>query len=163
MFIAVASISQEWQVRIEPLQQTVMHAVDPVFLFATILSVINMLLLGRMEKVSQILPNINTKFNATRALLLIGQGQLAVLRAATTDHGGSRILKAMKQISYLSHVKWWFTMNQARLLHSSLLCFECLIVVILNAWTWKPIKSKSAATVAEAREDPRKTPLLLEN
>merc|ERR1711935_639924 len=52
---------------IQPIQSTMIKTLDPVFLFATVLSVINMFLLARIEEVEKTLPRANTRFHATSA------------------------------------------------------------------------------------------------
>lgn len=163
MIIAMCSANWKLEAMVEPFQQVFLQTFDPVFVFATILSVINMLLLGKMEMVEKVLPNVNMKFNATRALLLIGQGQLTVLRAATTDGDThtSKFLSMLHKIPFapFNHMEWWFDMNQARLVHSSLLCFECLAVVIFNDKMWTNKRQAQAREAAE-EGDPRRAPLL---
>jgi len=134
--VAMISSSPHNLPLIEPIQTKVIKTLDPVFLFATVLSVINMLLLGKMEEVKDRLPGANTKFNATRALLLIGQGQFTFIRAFVTTGGNSPAIKAIEKITK-ANVKFNFGIHQARLLHSSLLCFECFIVAILNYFVWQ--------------------------
>jgi len=126
---------------IEPIQSKIIRTLDPVFLFATVLSVVNMLLLGNICEVGRTLPKANTKFNATRALLLIGQGQFSVLRAFVTTDGKSPVLHALHNFKWhgeflFAGVTFDFGIHQVRLLHSSLLCFECLIVAIMNCIVW---------------------------
>jgi len=146
---------------IAPIQAKIIKTLDPVFLFATVLSVINMMLLGKMNEVAKTLPGANTKFNATRALLIIGQGQFSVIRAFITTGGTapSPVLKALHNFKWhgehpFADVSFDFGIHQARLLHSSLLCFECLIVAILNFIVWN-----DSAKIASAREGQLKEPL----
>jgi len=120
---------------IEPIQTKIIKILDPVFLCATVLSVVNMFLLAQIEEVKAVLPGANTKFNATRALLLIGQGQLSVLRAFDTSKG-SPAVNALQHFNIIQGDTVYFGIHQIRLLHSSLLCFECLIVAILNHIVW---------------------------
>lgn len=144
---------------IQPIQTKIIKTLDPVFLFATVLSVINMMLLGKMDEVSKRLPGANTKFNATRALLIIGQGQFSVIRAFITTGGDtpSPVLHALHNFKWhgehpFADLTFDFGIHQARLLHSSLLCFECLIVAIVNFQVWKEhskIESEEAGQLTE--------------
>jgi len=116
---------------VQPIHSKIMKMLEPVFLFATVLSVINMHFLGEMDAVKRVLPWANVKFHATRALLLIGQVQFSVLSAFITTNGTSPLLHALHKVKW--HGKYpEFGIHQVRLLHSSLLCFECLIVAIVN-------------------------------
>mmetsp|Transcript_3891 Transcript_3891/g.7819 ORF Transcript_3891/g.7819 Transcript_3891/m.7819 type:complete len:442 (-) Transcript_3891:67-1392(-) len=139
--LAMISSDPKNEALLEPIQQKILKTLDPVFFFATVLSVINMLLLGKMKKVDQVLPKANMKFNATRALLLIGQGQFTFLRALITTSSSSPVLHAVNNFKFhgekpFEDLHWNFGIHQARLLHSSLLCFECFVVAILNCIVW---------------------------
>jgi len=157
--IAMISSDPKNEDFLEPIQEKIIKTLDPVFLFATILSVINMMLLGKIKTVQKVLPNANNKFNATRALLIIGQGQLTFLRALITKSATSTspVLHAIQNFKFhgeqpFQNLHWDFGIHQARLLHSSLLCFECLIVAVVNCKVW--------AESPQPSEDERTEPLL---
>jgi len=125
----------------------IMKMLNPVFVFATVLSVIYMTMLGKMDVVKNRFPGANIKFHATRALLLIGQVQFSVLQLFITTNGTSPLSHALHNITthgtspFLHKIERHstypdFGIHQARLLHSSLLCFECLIVAIVNLIVW---------------------------
>lgn len=123
---------------VAPIQSKVTKTLDPVFLCATVLSVINMFLLSRIEEVERVLPRANQRFHATRALLLIGQGQITVLSAFVTSNAGANpVIKALQHFNIIKDVPFDLGIHQIRLLHSSLLCFECLMVAIVNHIVWK--------------------------
>jgi len=145
--LAMISSNPDNEAFLEPIQDKILHTLDPVFLFATVLSVINMNLLGRIKKVEEVLPNANRKFNATRALLVIGQGQLTFLRSLITAGATSPVLHAINNFKFqgeqpFKDFHWNFGIHQARLLHSSLLCFECLLVAIVNCIVWAEPQKK---------------------
>merc|ERR1712241_1520626 len=94
----------------------IMKMFNPVFVFATVLSVIYMTMLGKMDVFKKRFPGANKKFHATRALHNI------------TTHGTNPFLHKIERRSTYPD----FGIHQARLLHASLLCFECLIVAIVN-------------------------------
>eukprot|EP00419_Tripos_fusus_P063262 CAMPEP_0172927506 /NCGR_PEP_ID=MMETSP1075-20121228/217498_1 /TAXON_ID=2916 /ORGANISM="Ceratium fusus, Strain PA161109" /LENGTH=383 /DNA_ID=CAMNT_0013788763 /DNA_START=495 /DNA_END=1644 /DNA_ORIENTATION=+ len=122
---------------VAPIQSKVTKTLDPVFLCATVLSVINMFLLSRIEEVERVLPRANQRFHATRALLLIGQGQITVLSAFVTSNAGANpVIKALQHFNIIKDVPFDLGIHQIRLLHSSLLCFECLMVAIVNHIVW---------------------------
>merc|ERR1712008_466229 len=122
----------------QPIQSTIIKTLDPVFLFATVLSVINMFLLSRIEEVEKALPRANKRFHATRAPLLIGQCQLTALCAFDTSKWGENpVINALQHFNIMKDVTFYFGIHQIRLLHSSLLCFECLLVAIVNHIVWR--------------------------
>jgi len=83
---------------------------------------------------------VNLKFNATRALLLIGQGQAMALASVTTESAKyAKIMNILHKIPGLENLAWDFNMQQARLLHSSLLCLECFIIAWVNTRVWEPV------------------------
>jgi len=123
---------------IQPIQSQMIKKLNPVFLFATVLSVINMFLLSRIEEVKDVIPGANRRFHATRALLLIGQGQLTALCAFDTSNlGENTVINALQHFDIMKDVTFHFGIHQIRLLHSSLLCFECLLVAIANHIVWR--------------------------
>lgn len=139
MLIAAAQTNMAWNESVTQIQTVFAAKVDPMFLFATVLCVVNMLILGRMNEVQKVLGNVNAKFNATRALLLIGQGQMLVLTAATTSNSSyDKIMSFLHKVPGLENLAWEFNIEQARLFHSSLLCFECVIIAYVNSRLWDP-------------------------
>jgi len=72
-----------WKDDIDKLDEAFLDKMNMMFLLATVLSIVNMFVVGKMKAVVKELGGVNSKFNATRALLLIGQGQLMVLLAAS--------------------------------------------------------------------------------
>jgi len=140
-------ISDRENVRLVQPIYAIMKMLNPVFVFATVLSVIYMTMLGKMDVVKKRFPGANKKFHATRALLLIGQVQFSVLQLFITTNGTSPLSRALHNITthgtspFLHKIERRstypdFGIHQARLLHSSLLCFECLIVAIVNLIVW---------------------------
>jgi len=125
----------------------IMKKLDPVFVFTTVLSVIYMIMLGKMDVIKNKFPEANMKFHATRALLLVSQVQFSVLQWFTTENGTSQLSDVLHSITtnvtsptlhkIERHITCpGFGIHQARLWHSSLLCFECLIVAIVNLIVW---------------------------
>merc|ERR1712046_430368 len=106
--------------------------------------------------VKKVIGNVNVKFNATRALLLIGQGQFMVLQSATTFNPNyEKIMNFLHKLPGLQNLAWSFNINQARLLHASLLCFECLVIAIFNLKLWQPESaSELADDAAKLLSDP---------
>merc|ERR1719311_1362815 len=76
------------------------------------------------------------QFQATRALLLIGQIQPKVLLALSV---GSNLYRTCEKLpapfsSVVAH--WNLSSYRARLLHVSLLSFECLLIVVYHHFVW---------------------------
>merc|ERR1711990_1030203 len=109
--------------------------------------------MGKMETVSAEVGGVNSKFNATRFLLLIGQGQQVVLTAVTTSNPMyDQVIRVIHKLSpTLAGLEWHFSNYQALLLNSSLLCYECLLVVIANYFVWKDaVRDKELAIAPKA-------------
>lgn len=104
-----------------------------VGLIASVLSLLctyNMLVVCKLPYMKSALGNASMKFNGTKVLLLLGPNQLKILMSLTTDAATVGPKKQLASILGLST-------ERAMLLHSSLLCFECLFVVILNFVSWR--------------------------
>jgi len=139
MGLAAMSTNPDMMATVGHVQLIMTTKVDPMFLFATILCVLNMFILGSMDEVQNVMGNVNVKFNATRALLLIGQGQMMALQSVTNgSEKYGMIMNCLHKVPGLSNLSWDFNMEEARLLHSSLLCLECMLVAYVNTRVWRP-------------------------
>jgi len=123
----------------DQIQLKVLSKIGPVFAFATILCVVNMLIIGKMKDITDHLGNANMKFQGTRLLLLIAQIQPQILSGITT---GSKLYEAVQQNAEKFHLegyleRWTFTDYQSKLMHVSLLSLECLVVILFNRVFWK--------------------------
>lgn len=94
-----------------------------IFMPITLLCVYNMLLICKFEPVTKALGNANAKFLGTRLLLLVAQVQKTVLESPLFIKN----VLGLNPVSNLSEVK---------LMHSSLITVECLVVVLFNFWFW---------------------------
>mmetsp|Transcript_57897 Transcript_57897/g.130537 ORF Transcript_57897/g.130537 Transcript_57897/m.130537 type:complete len:437 (-) Transcript_57897:226-1536(-) len=160
--LAILSANPHNEAMLMPLQKAFEEKVGPMFIFATALAMANMFFLGKVSAVKEAVPKTNKKFMATRILLLIGQGQMTVLHMATNDHGQkSKLIEYIHRIPWepLHSLQWTFNANQARLLHSSLLCYECLVIVMVNYLFWH--QSESTAAARECKEQKGKLQPLL--
>jgi len=119
----------EYAGKIQWFDSTVVTHLNNFFILATILSIVNMYIIGQMSVVEKKVGGANKKFTGTRILVLIGQGQQMACLALTSD---SELFK--KFILPKINTSWFsgFTELQALLLNSSLLCWECLAVIIFN-------------------------------
>jgi hypothetical protein len=119
---------------------------DPMFLVATAICIINMFFLSTISTVKKYVTTPNMKFNATRALLLIGQGQMLVLKAACNGRNSEKAKydKVMNIVHNSTGFKleWQFNDDQARLLHANMLVLECCIIIIVNLWFFKADEQK---------------------
>lgn len=107
----------------------VQHKVDTVFAFATILCVINMLLISRMEPLKKALgANINLKFHGTRTMLLVLQVQPKVLDFFTVNPEKENGLAFLDQ-------------EEATLLNVTLVLYWCLVGSVVNAIVWEAPQS----------------------
>jgi len=100
---------------------------------ASVLSLLctyNMLVVCKLPYMKSALGNASMKFNGTKILLLLGPNQLKILMSLTTDAATTGAKAKLAGFLDLST-------ERAMLLHSSLLCFECLVVVILNLVSWR--------------------------
>jgi len=100
---------------------------------ASVLSLLctyNMLVVCKLPYMKQALGNASMKFNGTKILLLLGPNQLKVLLSLTVDAAVTGPKKKLAGFLDLSS-------ERAMLLHSSLLSFECLVVVVLNLVSWR--------------------------
>jgi len=90
----------------------------------SLLCTYNMLVICKLDYMKRSLPRPSMKFNGTKMLLLLGPNQLKVLSAFTASKN------PFAQSFDLST-------ERAMLIHSSLMCFECLVVVLLNFYAWE--------------------------
>lgn len=106
----------------------------------TLLCVYNMFVICRATLINKKLPRSSLKFLATRLLLLVSQIQLkAIMMCSETKNSTlSTISQSDMVYDHVAlvrklHLNQWSGM----LLHSTLLSYECLIVVLLNFYFWK--------------------------
>jgi len=104
---------------------------------ASVLSLLctyNMLVICRLRYMKTALPGASMKFNGTKVLLLLGPNQLKILLSLSTPALGANDAGSTKDwlVGLLGLSK-----ERAMLLHTSLLSFECLLVVVLNLLSWR--------------------------
>eukprot|EP00928_Gymnodinium_smaydae_P079491 TRINITY_DN63404_c0_g1_i1.p1 TRINITY_DN63404_c0_g1~~TRINITY_DN63404_c0_g1_i1.p1 ORF type:complete len:406 (-),score=101.08 TRINITY_DN63404_c0_g1_i1:79-1296(-) len=102
------------------------HTIGMMASAMSLLCTYNMLVICKLDYVKKSLGNASMKFNGTKILLLLGPNQLKVLTLLITNPALSAIFSFLE----LSN-------QRVRLMHSSLLCYECLAVVIVNFVSWK--------------------------
>lgn len=122
------------------LQNQVVPYLSPIMLMSTILAVYNMYQLSRMKDVAfQLGTDINLKFSATRALLVVAQLQPMVFAAFTEGSWFLRKLGHMPSWTGLQVVPDFILISvpRAKLWHSAILCIECLAVVLCNVSLWR--------------------------
>jgi len=154
LFDFVASVMQEnpaMKATADKMEAQFMSQIGSVFTFVTILCVINMQIVCKMQDIRDKIGNATLKFHGTRLLLLVAQIQPQILNALTV---GSPLY--LKSTTFLQkhHLEkylhsWTFTENQSRLLHAALLNYWCLFVAIFNAWVWKMKHEDIAGTLGD--------------
>jgi len=103
--------------------------IDTAFSVVTLLCIYNMAVICRLKHVKKVLGNANVKFLATRLLILLSQVQLKAIDFVVLS-------KKTKPGSIIARIN--LSQYQGYLLHSSLLTYECFLLVLLNlvVWTW---------------------------
>lgn len=94
----------------------------------SLLCTYNMLVICKLSYVKASLGNASMKFNGTKILLLLGPNQLKVLMLLITNPALSSMFAFLGMNGDDDRVK---------LVHSSLLCYECLAVVCVNYFSWE--------------------------
>mmetsp|Transcript_59839 Transcript_59839/g.129667 ORF Transcript_59839/g.129667 Transcript_59839/m.129667 type:complete len:479 (-) Transcript_59839:33-1469(-) len=137
-FTAEAAVDESYELIADKVDDNVRKTLKSVFLVITVLCVINMSIVTRMEAITEHLGNANMKFMGTRLLLIIAQVQSVVILAFTVGSPSYRFLSEhAEKLGLVEHVRAWeFSEYQALFVHTSLLSFESLLVVILNTLTW---------------------------
>jgi len=110
----------------EDVETKFLEPIQPMNLVFTLLCVANMLVYERMPEIEKHLGEATLKFNATKFLLII-------------THVQPIIIGRLTKISWLqTHVfhEWHPSEPCQALIHTSLLPYECLIVVIVNGIFW---------------------------
>jgi len=107
--------------------EVAMEKIDTAFLIVTILCIYNMAMICKLTHVKKVLGKASIKFLATRMLLLISQIQLKIIMQFTSPS------KAVP-IPFMAH--WHLSIYQGYLLHSTLLTYECLLLVAFNLFVW---------------------------
>jgi hypothetical protein len=163
VFAALGAEDSKYITQVQAVKTMIGEKMDPMFLVATVICIINMFFLSKISTVKQYVTNPNMKFNATRALLLIGQGQLLALKAAcngshTEEAKYNRLMNIVHKSSLtpLKKLGWQFDDDQARLLHANMLVLECCIIIIVNLWFFKADEQKEL--IEEHQRDLDSTP-----
>mmetsp|Transcript_60337 Transcript_60337/g.127788 ORF Transcript_60337/g.127788 Transcript_60337/m.127788 type:complete len:449 (+) Transcript_60337:69-1415(+) len=142
------------QYQMEQIKSKIMPKVEPVFTVATILCVINMLIICRMSEIKKSLPSANLKFQGVRILVLISQIQMQVLLGLKVGGQFYNLVTEHLPDKYQGWVKYWdLSEYRAELLHACLLCYECLLVAIFNSCFWSTKIDYAAARELQAAED----------
>jgi len=126
-------------------QERVLKVAGPCFTLVTILCVINMFLIGKMRELTDRLGNATAKFLGVRVLLLVGQVQVQVLGTLSNQNKLDDITQKLVDRGYISEVTRngiVFTEDHANLLNATLLCVECLLIVVFNRISWGVGKEK---------------------
>lgn len=140
--VAVLATTESYAYVSAVIRDKALTQLAPVFTVATLLCVYNMMVLSKMSDIKKYLVSPNLKFQATRALVLIAQIQLQVLTGLTV---GSSMYLAVQSLpekfpQFADKIpdvdNWHLSLPRAQLWHTSLLQFECLLVVLVNRCVW---------------------------
>jgi len=115
----------------QDVEKNFLDPIQPMNLVFTLLCVANMLVYERMPEIEKHLGEATLKFNATKFLLIV-------------THVQPIIIGRLTGIAWLQeHVfhGWIPSETCAALIHTSLLPYECLIVVIVNGVFWGAFKN----------------------
>lgn len=145
-------------------QTSALKVAGPCFTLVTILCVINMFLIGKMRELTDRLGNATSKFLGVRMLLLVGQVQIQVLtnvsNPAKLDQATQKLLDE-NWISEKTRNSIVFTEDHANLLNATLLCIECLLIVVFNRISWGVAREKLIEFIEKDElKDPLKKRLL---
>jgi len=115
----------------EDVETKFLDPIQPMNLVFTLLCVANMLVYERMPEIEKHLGEATLKFNATKFLLIV-------------THIQPIMIGRLSQNSWLqTHIfhNWHPSVPCQALIHTSLLPYECLIVVIVNGLFWGAFKN----------------------
>lgn len=110
----------------EDVEEKFLGPIQPMNLIFTLLCVANMLVYERMDEIKAHLGEATLKFNATKLLLILTHVQPIVI---------SHITHVPLLEQHLFH-SWHPSASCQALIHCSLLIYESLIVVLVNAFCW---------------------------
>jgi len=118
----------------EKLEEQMLDSLQAVFIVLTVICVVNMFIVCKMDSVQTKMPNANSKFTGARMLLIFVEVQKNVLLVFTF---GSPFNVRIKHI--IGHEGLtFFSPEVFFLVHVTLLIWECLAIVIMNFIWWKP-------------------------
>jgi len=103
---------------------------------ASLLCTYNMIVICKLKFIRESLGQPSLKFNGTKIMLLLGPNQLKIISALVNTSDNYLLTLPM-----LRNIVRGLDLSQERsyLVHSSLMCFECLVVVLINLWAWELI------------------------
>jgi len=118
----------------ERLEEEFLSSLHMLFILLTIVCVVSMFVICNMSVVQAKMPQANAKFTGARMMLMVMEVQKSLLSVFTL---GSPINLHVKHV--LGHEGFtFFSPERYFLLHVTLLTWECLGIVSLNVFWWKP-------------------------
>lgn len=120
----------------QDIQDNFLGPIQPMNLVFTLLCVGNMLVYERMEEIEMHLGEATLKFNATKLLLILTHGQPLVIDHITRIDFFTRHIFHYTPAGSTTSIPWHPSEPAKMLIHTSLLVYECLLVVILNGVCW---------------------------
>jgi hypothetical protein len=146
IIVAESKVFEVWEDTAQQVSTLILTSMDSLFIGLTVICVLNMIFICRMQDIKNHLGNANLKFSGTRLLLVIAQVQLQIISAFQVGSEMYHKLDSKKDL--VSNVlqdaanvdfdlkRLDFSEYSAHLLHLSLLGLECLAVVIFNRVEW---------------------------
>merc|ERR1712032_582209 len=136
----------EWQKLVTDLHDSFSESINVAFAALTLLCVMNMVIICRMQMIEEKLGNANLKFTGTRLLILALEIQGKLMDAFTVDSKLYNTAEKYRSLlpDWVPFKKWSFSTEQAHLFNLSLLNIECFLVVVLNYWTWHSLNLKDS-------------------
>mmetsp|Transcript_8314 Transcript_8314/g.21072 ORF Transcript_8314/g.21072 Transcript_8314/m.21072 type:complete len:591 (-) Transcript_8314:179-1951(-) len=114
-----------------------LHQSKQVFMFALVLLMWNMYFICKLDIIQAELPNANMKFNGVRLLVVIAQVQEGVLVPHMSQSGEQvTLIEQFKEKVPLPLQLGYISGYQGMLWHVSLLCVECLVMVLFQYVVW---------------------------
>merc|ERR1712129_43467 len=153
--------AREWWDNLLGILLQVHNYINVVFFFATVLCIVNMYVISGVKdlkdgleiQASRCLRKTTTKFLGIRMLLIFSQLQPGLINWFTADSKLQRfVFLNSDSLPQLSAMLQAFSLStyQAKLLHASLLNYECLLVVILTCLSWPPEQVMSVLLRAQS-------------
>jgi len=110
---------------------TMLSSTDTLFDFVTLLCVVNMFVICKMEAVTKKVLNANLKFTGARMIVIVANIQEKALMPAVHSTSEATIAEWRKPRPLLNLDGYG-----CALLHVSLLTFECFLITAFHAVTW---------------------------
>lgn len=127
------------------IENKVLPALGTAVSIFSLIATYNMLVVCKLNFIDKALGQANAKFTGTKILLILGPNQLKILNmftagAAWEQRCAAKFATGSNKYAMCVNVQTMLGLSpeRAKLLHASLLCFECMIIIMLNFAFWTP-------------------------